>query len=403
MAFPLHRLKDRFYLDSFLVFVSTLILSGLGLLFWIVAAKIYPDGDVGIATAILSTITLIMSISRFGFDQSIIRYFPVEDKGKVFGTAIAVTAFLSLLFGSFFLLGTEFWAKDLIILNEHPILFLSIILLSGLTTITGMAFIALRRPVHASIANAVSGVRIPVLYIFVAGGAMGIVISAGVGFFFCLLYGLLILAILKVRPKWPDIAFLKKSFSFSAGNYFVGLLNSAAGLLLPLIVLNKLGANETAYFYMAYSIANIVFMIPSALGTTIFVDGSHGGSLEQSTRKAFRGALIFLIPIALIALVAGGPLLSLIGKQYESGGLALMQLLILSSVPFVYMSTFISTSKVRGDIPSLIGVGIFNFVAIMISSVALIGPFGLVGVGYAWILSYLATSGLIYILLKTRR
>ena len=82
--FHLIVLSDRFYLDSFLVFVSTLILSGLGLLFWIVAAKIYPDGDVGIATAILSTITLIMSISRFGFDQSIIRYFPVEDKGKVF-------------------------------------------------------------------------------------------------------------------------------------------------------------------------------------------------------------------------------------------------------------------------------------------------------------------------------
>ncbi len=53
--------------------------SGIGFIFWIVAAKFYSTEVVGITTALLSSITLITMFSFLGFDQSIIR-FPSGDK-----------------------------------------------------------------------------------------------------------------------------------------------------------------------------------------------------------------------------------------------------------------------------------------------------------------------------------
>ena len=40
---------------------------GFGFIFWILAAKLYPKEDVGVATALISAMSLIVLLSRFGF------------------------------------------------------------------------------------------------------------------------------------------------------------------------------------------------------------------------------------------------------------------------------------------------------------------------------------------------
>ena len=47
-------------------------------------------------------------------------------------------------------------------------------------------------------------------------------------------------------------------------------------MILPIMVLNVLGAEQAAYYYIAYAIAALLFMIPSAISMSLFVEGSHG-------------------------------------------------------------------------------------------------------------------------------
>jgi len=56
-----------------------------GFVFWMLAAKLYPKEDVGIATALISSMSLVL-LSIFGLDFYIIHFFPEKDKNNIFST-----------------------------------------------------------------------------------------------------------------------------------------------------------------------------------------------------------------------------------------------------------------------------------------------------------------------------
>ncbi|MFX0206840.1 MAG: oligosaccharide flippase family protein, partial [Candidatus Hodarchaeota archaeon] len=82
--------RDPLYKNSFLIMLTSISNAAFGLIFWIIAAKIYSKEDVGIATALISSLGLLVLLSRFGFDQSIIRFFPEGDKSKIFSTSAII-------------------------------------------------------------------------------------------------------------------------------------------------------------------------------------------------------------------------------------------------------------------------------------------------------------------------
>jgi O-antigen/teichoic acid export membrane protein len=51
------------------------------------------------------------------------------------------------------------------------------------------------------------------------------------------------------------------------------------------MVLNMLGEAEAAKYYIAMAIGNLVLIIPSSLGTSLFVEASHGQGLRAWLNK----------------------------------------------------------------------------------------------------------------------
>jgi hypothetical protein len=45
-----------------------------------------------------------------------------------------------------------------------------------------------------------------------------------------------------------DFGFLNEAFHFSAGNYLAGLFVAAPNLILPIMVLNVLGAEQASHY-----------------------------------------------------------------------------------------------------------------------------------------------------------
>ena len=69
-------------------------------------------------------------------------------------------------------------------------------------------------------------------------------------------------------------------------------------MILPIMVLNVLGAEQAAYYYIAYAIAALLFMIPGAISTSLFVEGSHGEALKRTVVKSLVTIFSLLVPAA---------------------------------------------------------------------------------------------------------
>ena len=88
-------LKDHLYRNSIFLVMSRILNASVGILFWVIAAKLYSVTEVGMATVLISSLGLVMLFSRFGFDLSIIRYIEIADKNKVFNTSLIITTVAS--------------------------------------------------------------------------------------------------------------------------------------------------------------------------------------------------------------------------------------------------------------------------------------------------------------------
>jgi O-antigen/teichoic acid export membrane protein len=81
--------------------------AGCGFFFWIIAARFYSVEQVGLATALISSLGLVILFSRLGFDSSVIRFFSSEDRGKIISTSLIATTSACVLSGAIFILLAE--------------------------------------------------------------------------------------------------------------------------------------------------------------------------------------------------------------------------------------------------------------------------------------------------------
>jgi len=374
--------------------------AAFGFIFWMLAAKLYPEEDVGVATALISSLSLLILLSRFGLDQSIIRFFPEKDKGKVFGTSVIITTFFAILFGILFILGIDIWSPQLHMVKKYASFYLLFLAVNSIASLTGTSFLALRKAEYYFFQKLLLGLRIVFLFPLVFFGALGIFSSMGISFTLTLVFSTFLLLKLGLKPAGIDKKFLNDTFYFSAGNYIAGLLITAPSQILPIMILNILGAEQAAYYYMAFVITSLLFIIPSAVSTSLFVEGSHGEALKKTTLKSIFAIFSLLIPAVIILYFFGGFILRLIGKSYAAGGLHLLRVMALSSFFVAICRIYFSIKRIQKDIKSLIFISGLIFAVLLGLSYVFMLEFGIVGVGYAWMVGYGLNSLIVGMMVK---
>lgn len=383
----LEDLHDSLYKNSFFIMLTSISNAGFGFFFWMLAAKLYPKEDVGIATALISSMALLVMLSRFGLDQSIIRFFPECDKSRVFSTSVIITTLSAVLFGIIFLAGIDIWSPELGMLKEHLFLYLTFLAVNSIATLTGVSFLALRKGEYYFLQSLLVGSRVLLLFPLVFFGALGIFSSAGISFTLASLLSAFFLFRFGIKPSGMDREFLNDSLHFSAGNYIAGLLMTAPNQILPIMVLNVIGAEEAAHYYIAFAIASILFMIPGAFSTSLFIEGSHGESLKRGTLKSLSAMLSLLTPAVMLLYLYGDILLGIIGKSYVEG-FELLRIFALSSFFVAICRVYFSIKKVQKDVKGLVFLSALIFVLITGLSYVFMLEFGIVGIGYAWMAGY---------------
>jgi len=395
-------LQEPLIRNSFFIMASSFAAAGFGFFFWMIAARFYSQADVGIATALMSSMGLLILISRLGLDQSVIRFFPLRDKNKVLGTAILVPTAVALGAGLIFIAVVDVVSPELTIVRSIAPLYLIILGAYSITWVLEGAFNALRKSEHYFTLNLLYGTRIFFLVPLVFLGAVGIFGAFGLSFILGLILALVLLTRCSVKPTpCVDRVFLREAWQFSAGAYIAGILMSAPNMVIPIMVLHVLGAESTANYYITYAIVSILFMIPYAFTTSLFVEGSHGGEMKKSVLRTLAGMFALLIPAIIALSLFGEQILNLIGKDYVEG-MALLRVLAISALFVSVCQTFISIAKVRNDVRSLIILSSFISVALLGLGYTMMNRFGLIGMGYAWLATYVAGTLLVGIVLKKK-
>lgn len=380
---------EPLYRNSIAIILNSAFAALFGLLFWIVAARTVSPNDIGLAIAAISAAALIVGLSRMGMDAGLIRYLPeLKNKSELYSTIIMVNLALALVLAILFLVGIEFFSPALVFLQVgwFPPLFLIYVLSTSIYFIQNITLVAIRKADLSLVQNLLLGLRIPIMFFLAYLGVFGIFSALEFAFLVTSLFGVFMLhkhGITLARKL--DVAALRNILKFSMGNYTAGIFMILPITVIPIMILNTVGAKEAAYFYVAYSIAGLLFMIPNGISMSLFVEGSHNLPLKDIVIKSIRLVMTLLIPAFLFIFFFGDILLQLFSKEYSKQSFEILRLLAVSSIFAAIISIYMSIKKIQKDIRMMNCVN-FTISVLMIGLgyVALI-KYGLIGIGYVWL------------------
>jgi len=379
------------YRNSVFFGLSRVLTASIGLIFWEVAARYYPAASVGTAIALISSLGLVTTLSRFGFDFSLIRFMPVKDRNAVFGTCLSMTVLASIIISSVYLLAVEYISPSISFIQDFALIFILFALFNSILLTTGNTFLSFKRGEYYLAQNIMDGLRIPVLIPLAVLGPMGIFLSSGISSLLSALVAFyLIFVVIKMRFEFSR-EFLRETSRLSTINYISDLLYESPALLLPLMILNLLGAEEVAQYYIAIAIGNIILLIPLSVSICFFVEGSHGANMKKEIFRALLFIYALLLPAVIFIYFFGGFILESFGSVYAQA-LDLLRVYALSSFFVVIFLMFIPILNVKLMVERNVKLSLFRFFVILGLSYIFILNFGLIGVGYAWMIGHAVIS-----------
>lgn len=391
-------LSNPLYINGYYMMGNLLATAVSGFAFWIVAANFYSDAEVGIASAMISAVTLLAMFSTLGLGFGLIRFLPgAGDKStKMINSCFTISALVSVVVAAIYVAGLPTWSPKLGALREHPIWAASFVAFTAVYAISSTAdtvFVAERTAKSTFVKSAVAAVlKVPLPIAFATlFGAFGIFASAGLATTAAMGLALFWLLPRSQRgyvplPAWHR-SVVGEMLRYSLGTYIANLLWLAPQYLYPLLVVNILGGDVNAHFYIAWSIAYIPFLIPIAMSYSLFAEGSHDeGGIRRNIRRALLLSLLIVIAVMALIFALGDKVLLLFGREYSENATSLLWVLSLSAIPLTINYIFLALYRVRKNISALMIASAGATCLSLGFSYMLMRELGLIGVGIGWTL-----------------
>jgi len=179
---------------------------------------------------------------------------------------------------------------------------------------------------------------------------------------------------------------LKDMWRYSSGNYLANLFSTCLPFILPLMVVNLLGAQQNAYFYVGWMIANLLFAIPFAVSQSLFAEGSHfEDKLKENVTKSLKFTYLLLVPAVIVLILVGKWVLLAFGQSYSANALHLLWVLNVSSLPLALTHIYSGILRVTGRIKELMAIWGFVALVVVLVSYLIMPVTGIIGIGYAWL------------------
>jgi len=402
----LGRLRDdSLFRNSVLLMATTVANSGLGFVYWFVAARAFPASEVGLAAAVISAMTLTSLLSNLGLGTLLVQRLPGRAGGAAWSgtvnTALGLGVLAGLLSGVAVaalapLLGVEVAraAGD----PAAVAAFAGGVALWTACTLVDFVFVAERAAGRMLVRNvAFSVLKVPLLLapvLAVAGGGLAIFASwlLAAAASVLLAIGVLLPRLGRgYRRAGATLAEARAMVGSLAGHHLVNVGAMVPMYVLPIVVTARLSAADTAYFYTTWMACGVLFVIAPAVASSLFAEGSHSpAGIAAKTRSSARLIAILLAPTLLVYLLAGRHLLGAFGPAYAEHGLVLMWLLLASAVPDAVTSVAVSVLRLRHRMWRAALLRVAIAAGAVGGAWALLPSLGIAGAGVAWLAAQVA-------------
>lgn len=389
--------------NSSLLMLNSVQVTVIGFFFWVLAARLFEPQAIGLATVLMSIIVLVLHLSRVGMDWGLMSYLPIyRNKNNLYSTVIVITGLISLALGlTAFLLLRNFSEFSILANWAYLPLFLGCVTVYLLSDIHNMALLSLKQFERSLLQNFLNGLRLPLLFLFAAYGVAGILASYAFSYLVSLLagIGMVYRSGVKLKPT-IDRDVIELTLGYSLGNFVANSFTILPNTAVPILIVMLLGATQNAFFYISFSISSILFMIPTAISTTLFVDGSNDRPRRQNYYQGVKFFLLIYALSFLVFLIFGHEILAVFSPEYSAHSYDLLQLLNVANFFSGLNLMYISLKKVSRDMKTVMAVNVLSSLTSIAFTALFILFLGFDGIGLASIASNLLIFLLIVYLLN---
>jgi O-antigen/teichoic acid export membrane protein len=393
----LQHLRMPLFLNGYALIFGALASSGLGLVYWVVTARYYPEETLGLQSALLSTVLLLASIAQLSMNTVLVRFIPIagQQTGRLIGWVYLISSVLSGLVALGFVFVGGVWIPAMRFLATSPgwaAAFVLSVMAWNIFSLQDCALTGLRQARWIPLENITVVVGKIILLVWLARQfqSTGIFVSSMVPVLIALLpiNGLIFKKLIPQHERaitGNSGELNRRSLTtYVTGNYLAAISLSVSNTVLPLLVTNHVGVRANAYFSPPWMIASVLQFVAINMASSLTVEAS----LDRSKLKSyFWRSLIqtmgILLPGVLLILAAAPVILQIFGQSYAEGGSTTLRWLALSTLPNVVISFSIALARVqnRTQIVSLIQVTLC--VALLGLSEIFLPIWGIAGVGFA--------------------
>ncbi len=419
----LHRARsDSLVRNSLYLMSSTVVTAGLGYVFWVFAAHAFTSQQVGIGSAVISLCSTAALLTYLGSAALLIERLPASERSSEWTTVLVrvclVTAIVTAVV-------TAAAVPALLTSQDYRLFFrtapLILVALVGaaawtLVNLLGAAFIAARRAGRLlSMQTLISAAKILfVLPLAATGvGAAGLVeawvasavLGVGVGAAWLVPRmglgrqpGLRTRRRETVSPDFRPRLYRRPSHRRSPalpgadsvrhllGQHLTSVGGAVTPLLLPVLVVLRLGVTQNAYFYITWMIGAVFFMVSPSVAQAVFAEGVRARSdMSSVVAKALRVILVLLAPAMAVMIIGGKLILGLFGASYAAVGYGLLILLAISALPDAVSNVAVVVCRVTQRLGYSAALNLGILVMTLAGAWILMPPLGIAGVGVAWL------------------
>ncbi len=392
-------LRDPAYRGSYALVANTLGTNLIGAAYWAVAARLFSPEALGRATALISGLMLVATLSQLNLGNTLMRFLPqmgAISAGRLIifsylatsltalaGSVIFVTVLPRLSSEWHFLGGSVFLA----------VLFVVSVVVWEIFTLQDTALVGLQHAVVVPVENVIYALA--KLALLVVGvellGSTDILVSWMSPLIFLIpIINWMIFRYLKDRDPRDTVPGMRvRHFArFASVDYLGVICSQVTANALPLLVITVLGPAATASFYIASLITSGVAALGISFSTGLLVEASAAPDrLQELTLGALKRCALVMIP-ATIVLVFGAPLiLRIYGGSYVASTVVLFQLLALTLLPFCISTIAFSLDRIARKPIRATLTQLANSVLVLGGCWLLFGRLGLNGVGVACIVA----------------
>ncbi len=377
---------DSLVRNSAMLLIATVVLAGGGFLFWQLAARLYSPADIGRAGALISVSTLVANLALLGMNNSLIRYLDRwPDPARTVSSGVLLVSGAAGLGALAFVAGSPIFAPKLADALDAPkaMAFGLLTVAAALGMLYDNVFIAQRRTGHILARNVLVVVLRLVLPAALVGmGAFGVFTAYWIAFAIALVPYLVVLRRSYRLRASASLRRLRDMWGYSLGTYAATIILMLPSMLMPAMVAQRIGLDEAAYYYVASLIASVLVFVPQAVGRSLFAEAFHdGGHTRRHLPRVLRITALVQVPLMVLLVVLGRPLLELFGAVYVQAYPVLVLLAVvngLGSIGFVGSTLLLISGRTR-LLVALSGVAC----ALSVVGAYLVAPHGLPWIGAA--------------------